>query len=168
MLFRSVCRLMQCVSVASVNSCPVISMPSIFILVSWKWMQPYLIVNDMEVSPFDYMKQFWRENEVQMFSAKETQLYFFFLSESNRLYWRNPFGCSTQRITNNLGISRQTLCRLRKKLQDRGSKSTLPKEPRLQPPTATSTSTSPFQPTTASSLKTKSKKSKTVWKNASV
>ena len=83
-------------------------------------MQPYLIVNDMEVSPFDYMKQFWRENEVQMFSAKETQLYFFFLSESNRLYWRNPFGCSTQRITNNLGISRQTLCRLRKKLQDRG------------------------------------------------
>lgn len=83
-------------------------------------MQPYLIVNDMEVSPFDYMKQFWRENEVQMFSAKETQLYFFFLSESNRLYWRNPFGCSTQRITNNLGISRQTLCRFRKKLQDRG------------------------------------------------
>ena len=83
-------------------------------------MQPYLIANDMEANPFDYMKQFWRENEVQMFSAKETQLYFFFLSESNRLYWRNPFGCSTQRITNNLGISRQTLCRLRKKLQDRG------------------------------------------------
>ncbi len=83
-------------------------------------MQPYLIANDMEVSPFDYMKQFWRENEVQMFSAKETQLYFFFLSESNRLYWRNLFGCSTQRITNSLGISRQTLCRLRKKLQDRG------------------------------------------------
>lgn len=83
-------------------------------------MQPCLIANDMEASPFDYMKQFWRENEVQMFSAKEAQLYFFFLSESNRLYWRNPFGCSTQRITNNLGISRQTLCRLRKKLQDRG------------------------------------------------
>lgn len=71
-------------------------------------------------SSFDYMKQFWRENEMQMFSAKETQLYFFFLAECNRQYWRNPFGCSTQRIANNLGISRQTICRLRKKLQDRG------------------------------------------------
>ncbi len=74
----------------------------------------------MEANSFDYMRQFWRENEIQLFSAKETQLYFFFLAECNRLYWRNPFGCSTQRITNNLGISRQTLCRLRKRLQDRG------------------------------------------------
>lgn len=69
---------------------------------------------------FDYMGQFWRENEMQAFSAKETQLYFFLLAECKRRYWQTPFGCSTQRITNNLGISRQTLCRLRKKLQDRG------------------------------------------------
>ena len=74
----------------------------------------------MEANSFDYMRQFWRENEIQLFSAKETQLYFFFLAECNRLYWRNPFVCSTQRIINNLGMSRQTLCRLRKKLQDRG------------------------------------------------
>jgi DNA-binding MarR family transcriptional regulator len=78
------------------------------------------IANSMGANTFDYMKQFWRENEIQLFSAKEAQLYFFFLEECNRLYWHNPFGCSTQRITNNLGISRQTLCRLRKRLQDRG------------------------------------------------
>ena len=74
----------------------------------------------MRVRSFDYMGQFWRENEIQMFSAKETQLYFFLLAECRRRCWQVPFGCSTQRITNNLGISRQTLCRLRKKLQDRG------------------------------------------------
>ena len=74
----------------------------------------------MGARTLDYMGQFWRENEMQMFSAKETQLYFFLLSEYNRRHWQNPFGCSTQRITNNLGISRQTLCRLREKLQARG------------------------------------------------
>lgn len=74
----------------------------------------------MGACSFDYMGQFWRENEMQMFSAKETQLYFFLFAECNRQYWQTAFGCSTQRITNNLGISRQTLCRLRKKLQDRG------------------------------------------------
>ena len=74
----------------------------------------------MEARTLDYMRQFWRENEMQMFSAKETQLYFFLLAEYNRRYWQNPFGCSTQRITNNLGISRQTLCRLREKLKERG------------------------------------------------
>ena len=73
----------------------------------------------MRVRSYDYMGQFWRENEIQMFSAKETQLYFFLLAECRRRCWLVPFGCSTQRITNNLGISRQTLCRLRKKLQDR-------------------------------------------------
>lgn len=74
----------------------------------------------MRVRSYDYMGQFWQENEIQMFSAKETQLYFFLLAECRRRCWLVPFGCSTQRITNNLGISRQTLCRLRKKLQDRG------------------------------------------------
>lgn len=74
----------------------------------------------MGARTLDYMEQFWRENEMQMFSAKETQLYFFLLAEYNRRHWQNPFGCSTQRITNNLGISRQTLCRLREKLQARG------------------------------------------------
>ena len=74
----------------------------------------------MEARTLDYMGQFWRENEMQMFSAKETQLYFFLLAEYNRRYGQNPFVCSTQRIANNLGISRQTLCRLREKLQARG------------------------------------------------
>lgn len=74
----------------------------------------------MEVTGFDYMKQFWWENEMQTFSAREAQLYFFLLSECNRHYWRNPFECSTQRITNNLNLSRQTLCRLRKALLERG------------------------------------------------
>ena len=83
-------------------------------------MQLYSTENKMRVRSFDYMGQFWRENEIQMFSAKETQLYFFLLAECRRRCWQVPFGCSTQRITNNLGISRQTLCRLRKKLQDRG------------------------------------------------
>lgn len=73
----------------------------------------------MGARTLDYMGQFWKENEMQMFSAKETQLYFFLLAEYNRRYWQNPFGCSTQRITNNLGISRQTLCRLREKLKER-------------------------------------------------
>ena len=66
------------------------------------------------------MRQFWRENEKRLFSAKEAQLYFFLLSEYNRLHRENPYLCSTQRIANNLGISRQTLCRLREKLQVRG------------------------------------------------
>ena len=74
----------------------------------------------MEARAFEYLKHFWKENEVRMFSARETQLYFFLLEDCNRLYWRNPFGCSTLRITNNLGISRQTLCRLRESLQERG------------------------------------------------
>ena len=74
----------------------------------------------MGARTLDYMRQFWRENEMQMFSAKETQLYFFLLAEYNHRYWQNPFGCSTQRIANNIGISRQTLCRLREKLQARG------------------------------------------------
>lgn len=74
----------------------------------------------MKARSFDYMKQFWQENEIQRFSAKEVQLYFFFLAECNRQYWRNPFGCSTLRITNTLGISRQTLCRVRLNLQERG------------------------------------------------
>ena len=74
----------------------------------------------MGARTLDYMGQFWQENEMQMFSAKETQLYFFLLAEFNRRHWQNPFGCSTQRIANNLGISRQTLCRLREKLQARG------------------------------------------------
>lgn len=74
----------------------------------------------MGARTLDYMGQFWRENEMQMFSAKETQLYFFLLAEYNHRHWQNPFGCSTQRIANNLGISRQTLCRLREKLQARG------------------------------------------------
>lgn len=83
-------------------------------------MRLYSTENKMRTHSFDYMGQFWRENEIQMFSAKETQLYFFLLAECKRRYWQVPFGCSTQRITNNLGISRQTLCRLRKKLQGRG------------------------------------------------
>lgn len=83
-------------------------------------MQPYLIVETMKARAFDYMKQFWQENEIQRFSAKEVQLYFFFLAECNRQYWRNPFGCSTLRIANTLGISRQTLCRVRQNLQERG------------------------------------------------
>lgn len=74
----------------------------------------------MTARTFDYIRQFWQENEMQVFSAKETQLYFFLLAECNRQYWRNPFGCATQRITNNLDISRQILCRLRKKLEERG------------------------------------------------
>ena len=83
-------------------------------------MLPYLIVDAMKTRYLDYMKQFWQENEIQRFSAKEVQLYFFFLAECNRQYWRNPFGCSTLRITNTLGISRQTLCRVRQNLQERG------------------------------------------------
>ena len=83
-------------------------------------MRLYLTENKVGMRSFDYMGQFWRESEMQAFSAKETQLYFFLLAECKRRYWQTPFGCSTQRITNNLGISRQTLCRLRKKLQDRG------------------------------------------------
>ncbi len=74
----------------------------------------------MAARTFDYIRQFWQENEAQVFSARETQLYFFLLAECNRQYWRNPFGCATQRITNNLDISRQTLCRLRKKLEEHG------------------------------------------------
>lgn len=74
----------------------------------------------MKARNLDYMKQFWQENEIQIFSAKAVQLYFFFLAECNRQYWRNPFGCSTLRITNTLGISRQTLCRVRQNLQERG------------------------------------------------
>ncbi len=62
----------------------------------------------MAARTFDYIRQFWQENEAQVFSARETQLYFFLLAECNRQYWRNPFGCATQRITNNLDISRQT------------------------------------------------------------
>ncbi|EET16440.2 hypothetical protein BSFG_02587 [Bacteroides sp. 4_3_47FAA] len=83
-------------------------------------MRLYLTGSKMGVRTLDYMRQFWRENEMQMFSAKETQLYFFLLAEYNRRYWQNPFGCSTQRIANNIGISRQTLCRLREKLKERG------------------------------------------------
>lgn len=73
----------------------------------------------MEARTFYFMQQFWRENEIRVFSARETQLYFFLLAEYNRQHHQNPFGCSTQRITNNLSISRQTLCRLREKLKDR-------------------------------------------------
>ena len=74
----------------------------------------------MEASAFYFMTQFWRENETLLFSAKETQLYFFLLAEYNRLHRQNPFACSTQRIINCLGISRHTLCRLRETLQARG------------------------------------------------
>ena len=74
----------------------------------------------MEGSIFNLMSHFWRENEKHLFSAKEAQLYFFLLSEYYRLRRENPYLCSTQRITNNLGISRQTLIRLREKLQVRG------------------------------------------------
>ena len=74
----------------------------------------------MEANAFYFMTQFWRENETLLFSAKETQLYFFLLAEFNRLHRQNPFACSTQRIINSLGISRHTLCRLRETLQARG------------------------------------------------
>ena len=74
----------------------------------------------MEANAFYFMPQFWRENETLLFSAKETQLYFFLLAEFNRLHRQNPFACSTQRIINSLGISRHTLCRLRETLQARG------------------------------------------------
>lgn len=74
----------------------------------------------METGTFHLMTHFWRENDNQTFSAKEVQLYFFLLAEYNRLHRQNPFACSTQRITNSLGISRHTLCRLREKLQTRG------------------------------------------------
>ena len=74
----------------------------------------------MEANAFYLMAQFWRENETSLFSAKETQLYFFLLAEYNRLHRQNPFACSTQRIINSLGISRHTLCRLRETLQARG------------------------------------------------
>ena len=74
----------------------------------------------MEASAFYFMTQFWRENETMLFSAKETQLYFFLLAEYNRLHRQSPFTCSTQRIINCLGISRHTLCRLRETLQTRG------------------------------------------------
>lgn len=58
----------------------------------------------MTARTFDYMRQFWQENEVQVLSAKEPQLYFFLLVECNRQYWRNPFGCATLRIINNLSL----------------------------------------------------------------
>ena len=74
----------------------------------------------MEANAFYFMTQFWRENETLLFSAKETQLYFFLLAEYNRLHRQSPFACSTQRIINSLGISRHTLCRLRETLQARG------------------------------------------------
>lgn len=74
----------------------------------------------METGTFHLMAHFWHENEKQLFSAKEVQLYFFLLAEYNRLHRQSPFACSTQRITNSLGISRHTLCRLRERLQTRG------------------------------------------------
>ena len=74
----------------------------------------------MEANAFYFMTQFWRENERHIFSAKETQFYFFLLAEYNRLHRQSPFACSTQRIINSLGISRHTLCRLRETLQARG------------------------------------------------
>ena len=58
-------------------------------------MQLYSTENKMRVRSFDYMGQFWRENEIQMFSAKETQLYFFLLVECKCRYWQAAFGCCT-------------------------------------------------------------------------
>ena len=74
----------------------------------------------METNIFYLMTQFWHENEQQPFSSRETQLYFYLLAEHNRQRRQNPFGCSTRRITSSLGLSKQTLSRLRKKLQERG------------------------------------------------
>lgn len=68
----------------------------------------------------EYARQFWRENATQLFSANETRLYFFLLDECNNQYWKDPFGCSSLKITNNMGFSRKTLCALRNKLQERG------------------------------------------------
>lgn len=68
----------------------------------------------------EYARQFWRENSTRLFSSNETRLYFFLLDECNNQFWSDPFGCSSLRLTNNLGISRKTLCALRLKLQERG------------------------------------------------
>ena len=74
----------------------------------------------METNIFYLITQFWHENEQKPFSPRETQLYFYLLAEHNRQRRQNPFGSSTRRITSSLGFSKQTLSRLRKKLQGRG------------------------------------------------
>lgn len=68
----------------------------------------------------EYARQFWRENEIQLFTSNETRLYFFLLDECNNRFWGDSFNCSSLRLTNNLGFSRKTLCALRRKLMERG------------------------------------------------
>lgn len=68
----------------------------------------------------ELINDFWLCHIERRFSTTEIALYFYLLSVSNRLGWKNPFNQSNTQIMGELGISDKTLINARKVLQEAG------------------------------------------------
>ena len=62
---------------------------------------------------YDYMNNFWFENENDPCSLSETSLYFYLLYEANRQHWVMPFKVSTQMLVARLNTSKQNVMKAR-------------------------------------------------------
>lgn len=69
---------------------------------------------------YDLLNRFWMECERESFTASETALFHFLLYRANRMRWKMPVIGNTAVICSMLSISRQTLCKSREGLVQRG------------------------------------------------
>lgn len=81
------------------------------------------IVKATSSAPINYIElinNFWNIHKEECFSVTEIALYFYLLSVSNSLGWKNPFRHTNTFVVGVLGISEKTLYNARKKLQEAG------------------------------------------------
>jgi biotin operon repressor len=72
------------------------------------------------VGYIDLINDFWEMNKEHHFTPNEIAVYFALLNKANSLFWKNPFTNSNNYLSAELGISKDTVKRVKKSLQKRG------------------------------------------------
>jgi DNA-binding transcriptional MocR family regulator len=72
------------------------------------------------VNVFNLLNVFFREDEREKVSSSATKLYFFLIYEANRSYWEGPLMLSVRRLSSLLSLSKNTVSKALRELEDRG------------------------------------------------
>jgi len=72
------------------------------------------------VNVFNLLNVFFREDEREKVSSSATKLYFFLIYEANRSYWEGPLLLSVRRLSSLLSLSKNTVSKSLRELEDRG------------------------------------------------
>jgi len=80
------------------------------------------------VNVFNLLNNFFREDAREKVSSSATKLYFFLIYEANRSYWEGPLMLSVRRLSSLLSLSKNTVSKSLKELEDRGLITCYPRE----------------------------------------